>query len=175
MHKNKYITSLIFQCACGQCILSSLLHSGNFVRSSLRSPCISFCFHSMLTPQHRTASAVSFLFIPQAPLIQSVTIQAISQPTTMVCIYFLRRVWPQNAWRQSGKQLHLNGGVIRRTANPKYCPENHLWLLCLFTFRWKHKSHNRFSNGDIGHNPFFLAWHFETRYPLKKMRCDRVW
>jgi len=61
------------------------------------------------------------------------------------------------------------------TAIREYCPENHLWLLCVFTFWWKHKSHNRFSNGDIGHNPFFLAWHFEPRYPLKKMRCDRVW
>jgi hypothetical protein len=36
-------------------------------------------FHFMHTPQHRTASVVSFLSIPQAPLIQSVTTQALFQ------------------------------------------------------------------------------------------------
>ncbi|HJV78108.1 MAG TPA: hypothetical protein VJ602_06955 [Paludibacter sp.] len=47
------------------------------LRSFLTSnPYISFRFHFMHTPQHRTASVVSFLSIPQAPLIQSVTTQA---------------------------------------------------------------------------------------------------
>ena len=57
-------------------------------------PCISFRFHLMHPPQHRTASLVSFLSIPQAPLIQSVTTQALFRPTTNGMFYFLRRVHP---------------------------------------------------------------------------------
>jgi hypothetical protein len=48
------------------------------LRSYLTSnPYTSFRFHSMHTPQHRTASVVSFLSIPHAPFMQSVTTQAI--------------------------------------------------------------------------------------------------
>jgi hypothetical protein len=43
------------------------------------SPDTALHFHSNHTLQHRTASVVSFLSIPQAPLIQSVTTQAIFQ------------------------------------------------------------------------------------------------
>ena len=57
-------------------------------------PCISFCFHFMHSPQHRTASVVSFLSIPQATFIQSVTTQAFFQPSTNGMFYFLRRVSP---------------------------------------------------------------------------------
>ena len=57
-------------------------------------PDTSFCLHCKHSPQHRTASVVSFLSIPQAPLIQSVTTQALFQPTTSGMFYFLRRVCP---------------------------------------------------------------------------------
>ena len=42
-------------------------------------PCISFRFHFLHSPKYPTASVVSFLSIPQAPLIQSVTTQALFQ------------------------------------------------------------------------------------------------
>jgi len=32
-----------------------------------------------------------------------------------------------------------------------------------------------FPSGTAVTTCFFLAWHFEPRYPLKKMRCDWVW
>jgi len=48
----------------------------------------------MHSPQHRTASVISFLSIPQAPLIQSVITQALFQPSTNGMFYFLRRVSP---------------------------------------------------------------------------------
>ena len=50
------------------------------LRSYLTSnPSISLRFHFRHTPQHRTAPVASFLSIPQAPLIQSVTTQATFQ------------------------------------------------------------------------------------------------
>jgi hypothetical protein len=48
----------------------------------------------MHTPQHRTASVVSFLSIPQAPLIQSATTQALFPRISSGMFYFLRRVSP---------------------------------------------------------------------------------
>jgi len=32
-----------------------------------------------------------------------------------------------------------------------------------------------FPMGTSDTTHFFLAWHFEPRYPLKKMRCGSVW
>ena len=57
-------------------------------------PYISFRFLFMLSPQHSTASVVSFLSIPQAPLIQSVTTQALFPRISSGIFYFLRRVSP---------------------------------------------------------------------------------
>ncbi|MDD4992825.1 MAG: hypothetical protein PHR83_11375 [Paludibacter sp.] len=57
-------------------------------------PYISFRFHFMHTPQHRTASVVSFLSIPHAPFMQSVTTQAISPRISSGIFLFLRRVHP---------------------------------------------------------------------------------
>jgi len=48
----------------------------------------------MHSPQHRTASVVSFLSIPQASLIQSVTTQALFPRISSGMFYFLRRVSP---------------------------------------------------------------------------------
>lgn len=50
-------------------------------------PSISFRFHFLHSPQHRTASVVSFLSIPQAPLIQSVTIQALFPRISSGCFH----------------------------------------------------------------------------------------
>ena len=68
---------LIYPCACGICIPFKPIPFQE-LRSYLTSnPYISFRFHFMYTPQHRTTSVVSFLSIPQAPFIQSVATQAI--------------------------------------------------------------------------------------------------
>ncbi|MBV5283882.1 MAG: hypothetical protein JZU53_15785 [Paludibacter sp.] len=68
---------LIYPCACGIYIPFKPI-TFQELRSYLTSnPYISFRFHFMYTPQHRTTSVVSFLSIPQAPFIQSVTTQAI--------------------------------------------------------------------------------------------------
>jgi len=48
----------------------------------------------MHTPQHCTASVVSFLSIPQAPFKQPVATQAISPRIFSGMFYFLRRVSP---------------------------------------------------------------------------------
>ena len=88
-------SALIYPCACGKYIPFNPIPFQE-LRSYLTShPCISFCFHFMYAPQHRTASVVSFLSIPQAPFIQSVTTQALFQPTTNGMFYFLRRVSPK--------------------------------------------------------------------------------
>jgi len=68
---------LIYPCACGKYIAFKPI-TFQELRSYLTSyPCISLCFHFMHTPQHHTASVVSFLSIPHAPFMQSVTPQAI--------------------------------------------------------------------------------------------------
>jgi hypothetical protein len=41
------------------------------------------------------------------------------------------------------------------TTNPKMMPRKPFMTLMCVSILWKHKNHNRFSKGDIGHNPFF--------------------
>jgi len=48
----------------------------------------------MHSPQHRTASVVSFLSIPQAPLIQSVTTQALPNAFPAACFIFCGEFTP---------------------------------------------------------------------------------
>ena len=62
-------------------------------------PYISFSFHFMHSPQHRTASVVSFLSIPQAPLIQSVTTQALFPSHFQPYVLFSAASKPQ--WNES--------------------------------------------------------------------------
>jgi hypothetical protein len=50
----------------------------------------SFLLHCKHTPQHRTVSVVSFLSIPQAPFIQSVTTQTLFQRISNGIYFFLR-------------------------------------------------------------------------------------
>jgi hypothetical protein len=57
-------------------------------------PDTSFLLHCKHTPQHPTASVVSFLSISQAPFIQSVTTQALFLRISSGMFYFLRRVSP---------------------------------------------------------------------------------
>ncbi|MDD4992584.1 MAG: hypothetical protein PHR83_10155 [Paludibacter sp.] len=61
-------------------------------------PYISFRFHFLHSPQHRTASVVSFLSIPQAPFIQLVTTQALFPRISSGMFYFLRRVSPNKKY-----------------------------------------------------------------------------
>ena len=75
--QQKNHTGFIYPSACGIYIPIKPI-AFQELRSYLTShPYISFRFHFMHTPQHRTASVVSFLSIPQAPFLQSVTTQAI--------------------------------------------------------------------------------------------------
>ena len=61
-------------------------------------PYISFRFHFMYTPQQRTASEVSFLSIPQAPFLQSVTTQALFHRISSGMFLFSTASKPQ--WRE---------------------------------------------------------------------------
>ena len=85
---------LIYPCACGICIPFKPIPFQE-LRSFLTSnPYISFRFHFMYTPQHRTASVGSFLSIPQAPFIQSVTTQALFHRISSGMFLFSGRVNP---------------------------------------------------------------------------------
>jgi len=65
------------------------------LRSYLTSnPSLSLRFHFRHTPQHRTAPVASFLSIPQASFMQSVTTQALFPRISSSMFYFLRRVSP---------------------------------------------------------------------------------
>ena len=90
-------------------------------------PYISFRFHFMHSPQHRAASVVSFLSISQAPLIQSVTTQALFQPTTSGMFYFLRRVCPNE---RILLVLIRNGFFFQKDSKDKY---NKDFLSIIFT------------------------------------------
>jgi len=68
---------LIYPCACGIYIPFKPIPFQRLCSYLTSHPSISFYFHFMYTPQHRTALVVSFLSIPQAPFMQSVTTQAI--------------------------------------------------------------------------------------------------
>ena len=84
----------IYPCACGIYIPFKPIPFQE-LRSFLTSnPYISFHFHFMYAPQHRTASVVSFLSIPQAPFIQSVTTQAISQRISSGMFLFSTTSYP---------------------------------------------------------------------------------
>ena len=118
------IFRVLWQCACGKCIHSGFIRSGYFVHFAkliLFDSLHIFRLHFMHSPQHRTASVVSFLPIPQAPFIQSVTTQALFQRTTNGIYLFLRRVCPNrsNPLRESGKKKCLiwitTGGMPRIT------------------------------------------------------------
>jgi len=86
---------LIYPCACGIYIAFKPI-TFQELRSYLTShPYISFRFHLMHTPQHRTASVVSCLSIPQAPFIQSVTTQAISHRISSGMFLFSTASKPQ--------------------------------------------------------------------------------
>jgi hypothetical protein len=83
-----------YPCACGHCIHSSSISFWASCSFLTAKPDTSFCLHCKHSPQHRTASVVSFLSIPQAPLIQSVTTQALFPRISSGMFYFLRRVCP---------------------------------------------------------------------------------
>jgi len=87
------------------------------LRSYLTShPYISFRFHFMHTPQHRTASVVSFLSIPQAPFIQSLP-KLFSHAFPVVCFSFLRRVSPINRLKAERKVITPYRWVVVRSAS----------------------------------------------------------
>ena len=86
-----------YPCACGKCIHSGFIRSGyivHFAKLILFDSLHIFHLHFMHSPQHRTASVVSFLSIPQAPLIQSVTIQALFQRTSNGIYFFCDEFTP---------------------------------------------------------------------------------
>jgi len=86
---------LIYPCACGIYIPFKPI-AFQELRSYLTShPSISFYFHFMYTPQHRTASVVYFLSIPHTPFMQSVTTQAIFLRISSGMFLFSATSYPQ--------------------------------------------------------------------------------
>jgi hypothetical protein len=70
----------------------------------------------MHSPQHLTASVVSFLSIPRAPFIQSVTTQALFPRISSGLFYFLRRVSPN---RENPFGFDRNGFFFQKDSKNK--------------------------------------------------------
>ena len=104
------------------------------LRSYLTShPSISFRFHFMYTPQHRTASVVFFLSIPHTPFMQSVTTQAIFQRIFNGMFLFSAASYPQ--LRESKSEKNYPEIVVNqyKTKVINHIQFKSIYLISIFT------------------------------------------